>query len=260
MLLYKVLGLLLYFWGVAGTSSALKGSTIFHLIMTCLLLSLVYMKLPFYQLKFLKLVVILTAGMLSISFLSLIDAYVENKQVSGSMQILIILLPPLVVKGVLLQFRRLFKRILQGECMNKANYILHFGVLIEDFLISEQNSLKRDETFLPDRETYYGVLSMKGNNSIEFEKLRSKKLTHECESQIYLLIADQIGLAMTQKMKNSKLLALYLAQIYVKKIDNIPKALEIMRRLENTNALSSVNLPMRSSIEYINASLKRAYN
>ncbi|RYE41558.1 MAG: hypothetical protein EOP48_23880, partial [Sphingobacteriales bacterium] len=254
MLIYKTLALLLYFWGVTGTSTALKGSTVVHLFFGLLLMTLLYMKLPFYRFQVLKLVIILTTVKLCLSLASVIYVLSKDLEVTGGMHILIVLLPPLAVKAVLSQFRNLFKRILQGDFNRLTDHAIHFGVLINDFIVREKNNLSEDQSFLPNRESYYGALAAKGN--IEFEKFGERKTISECETQIYLHVVSSLHLVLDQN-PDAKVLALYKVHLYLTRGDNIPRVFEILRRLEMSNKLS--NLAIKSSMVYINNLVQKMY-
>ena len=241
LIIYKILALILYFWGISGNSNAFKGSTILYLIFGLILKTILSAKLPFYHFQTLKLVITLTTTMLCLSIISVIFVFASHSEVTGAMHILVLLLPSLGVKLMLSQYQNLFKRILRGEFL-LTDHAIHFGLLIEEFLQSEQNNLPEDLTFLPNRESFFGILAQ-------------KNLTLSNEQEIYLFLIDRLSLV----KKQPPVLSLYIAQIYLTKLENIPKVLEIMRKLE-TNYSSSKSFHIQSSIQYINYLLQKAYN
>ena len=249
MLIYKILALLLCFWGVTETSTAIKGSTFFHVIMSFLMVLILYIKLPFYHFKVLKLAMMLTTVTLCLSLISVIYVFGQDSEVVGGMHILLVLLPPLGIKIVFSQFRNLFKRILQGEFM-VVDHAVHYGLLLEQFIASEKDNSIKSKIFFLNRESFYGILVGK---NIPLEKFTDRKIISECEYHLYHHIMEKLSI-----VGNSKLLSLYTAQIYLTKADNIPKALEIIRKLETSSTSST--FPMQTSIEYLNDLLQRAYN
>ncbi|RZK12254.1 MAG: hypothetical protein EOO43_18780, partial [Flavobacterium sp.] len=195
---------------------------------------------------------------MSFSIISVIYVFVDNLEVTGGMHILTVVMPSLLIKAVLSQFRRLFKRILNGEFMRLEDHAIHFGVLLEDFMTKEKHNALHsleDKSFLPNRESFYGILS--GKENIQLEKLENKKTVHECEVQIFCYIVEKLHLVSIQMPHLPKVLALYKAQLYLTKVEsNIPRVLEILRKLEN----SSAGFPMKCSIEYLNTLLQKTYN
>jgi len=133
-----------------------------------------------------------------------------------------------------------------------VDHAIHFGLLLEEFFIREKSNVPEDKAFFPYRESFYGILGM--DNQIPLEKFSNKKSILECELPIYSHILEKLS-ALNSK---SKLLALYIAQISLGKLKNIPKGLEILRKLESRSNSSS--LPMKSSIQYINELLEKVYN
>ncbi len=258
LLIYKIIALLLNFWGSTGASTASKGSTVFHLIMGSFLLLILFMKLPFYKFNVLRLTIILSSMILCLSGISLIYVLTAERdsEASGGMHILVLLFPTLGIKLILSRFQSLFKRILQGEFM-VSEHAIHFGLLLEDFLLKEKIDAIKYGSFFPRREEYYGVLASL-DDKIPLEKLTDRKLIYECELPISLHIIEKLG-GLLNKAVNSNALALYLAQISLVKAGNIPKALEILRKLESSSDFSS-SLQMKNSVKYLNDLLEKGYN
>lgn len=128
-IVYKLLALVLYYLGLTGISVAIKINSFVHLFTAIILMSVLYIKIPFYWFKMLHLVIINTAIILCLSFLSIIDVMTHNWQVIGGMQILIIILPSFIAKIALAQFRALFLRILNGSSILFPEHSVHFALL-----------------------------------------------------------------------------------------------------------------------------------
>jgi len=249
-IIYKLVALILYYLCLAGISVAVKINSFLHLFTALLLMSVLYIKIPFYWFKMLHLVIINTAIILCLSFLSIIDVMTHNWQVIGGMQILIIILPSFFAKITLAQFRALFLRILNGSVLFPEHSV-HFALLIEEFIANIDYSSLKNKHLLPNVQKFYGILS---DNKIDLAQLKNKKTRSECEPEIYSFLIEKFGRALDRYPK-SKILPVFIAQIYLLKLDNIPRALEMIRKIESF----SLSSPLKSTLEYIYALLEDTY-
>jgi len=247
----KILGTFLYLLTENNDSVAIIDfSLIIYLLFSLLMLYVLYVQLPFYKLSVLKISVIMNALIISFALLSLIQAFVTNVRVLGGTQVFFFLLPVLLIKGIFIQFKILFEKILKGSFRSPGHGI-QFALLLVEFLNENNKISSSKQKFLPDYLKFIGVLSSKG---IDVEKLRDKKSTKEFEQVLFKLIIERLKLVFDSFPK-SQILSIFMAQIYIRKLDNVPKALELIRKLENR----SLSLSMSKTIQVVYLELETNY-
>jgi len=240
-LIYKTLALVLCYFAQQDNVTVNRISALLHLFASIILLITLYIKLPFYSLKMLKMTIIMSAIAFCLSFICVIFVLSNNHhKIQGAMQILIPFLPIMGVKLAFLQFRALFMRILKLK-FRFPEHAIHFALLLEELTLNPDDScIQCDKGLFPSIEKVVGVIT--GQN-IDLSKLKEN---NEEKEKLSLFI---MGILENTKF-TSKIFLLYTAQFYLEKLDNIPKALESARKLENH--IKNVFLfSMKRSLEYI---------
>jgi len=186
----------------------------------------------------LKFIITLTSIQLSLAFTAVIFVFTKDFQVSGAMHILVLVLPPMVIKIAFSEFRNLFLRILRSQFL-LPEHSIHYSLLLEQLLIDEKVSIIKDQTLFPSKESMIGTLADK-NIFVDENKTTIEILP------LYQHIVEKLEQVHYENPK-CWVLSLYLSQLHLEKLDNKARAMEMVRKLEDLNLF----LPTKSSIEYV---------
>ena len=225
-LLYKTISLILIL-DADNLSYKLKANSLLLLGFNAGLLYILYTKLPFYRFRILRIIVITNALSFSLSILSVIQAFVTNLEVLNGIQMILPIIPFIGVKLALIRFQALFEWIFKSRYL-PPEYAIHFGLLLEAVILKERNSLLYDKCFFPNVCSISGVLAQK---DIILKNLEENSKENSTEKQrLYEFIIQKIELNF-KRHPDSQILMLFLAHIYIKKLKNFAKALEILKKL-----------------------------
>jgi len=250
MFINKLVGVILYMLSQNEVDTAIKGSSYLCLLFGLGLLYILYTKLPFYKFQVLKIAVIMTSLILSFSLIAIIQVHSKDEEVLGGLQIFVALLPLLGIKGIFSQFRNLFEKILKGKFQFPGQGI-HFALLLGEFVTGNKSFLKSNKSFLPSYHKFIGILA---NQGIDLEMLADKRLKNDIEPSLSRFIIEKLK-QFFEKNSKSQMLSIFLAQFYIVKLGNFPKALELMKKLEN----NSLSLSMQKTMEYVYLELEEGY-
>jgi len=241
-LLYKGLIILLYFLIQDNTSRG-QVCAIMNIVFVILLLMTDYMKFPFYNVKVLKASIAITGGILSFSVLALLQILGVDKVVLDIIWAAVI---PLFVKSSLIIFEIFSNRIIRGE-FNSPEKALYFISVLKG------NKFGYVPNSLDDRNCSLGSIVSSGilvNQNFDFDKLKALDNWREYEERIYLHLVDRLT-AILEKNSNSRVLLLTLANVCLKKLDNIPRTILLVKKLESLR----LSLPVKTSLDGFNKKL-----
>ena len=249
ILLYKTLLLLLDSFSDSLRSIPQVTATI-HLLLSVVLIHIIFFKLPFMNFRFLKVVTILTAIILSLSFILFLQSLTSNVGFLNGLQVFLLLLPILMVKIALSAMKNLFERIAK-QTPRSSDHVIHLGLLIGEIAKDDKGACTYDKSFFPGISFLNGVLAKNGINLVS---LNEKKLNKGCCTELYTYAIDKLERALTYN-PNSPSLLLFMAQVYSEKLDNILRAVELIRRLETL----TLTIPMRCAIKDFRSRIETMY-
>ena len=233
VLLYKVLSLVLSDFDQSLTSVPQVIASI-HLLVSSALVQIVYTKLPFMNFKILKMITILSAVILSLSFNLFLQSLTSNNDFHDGLQVCIVILPILTVKVMLSITRNLFERIIKSNSRN-SSYAIHHALIILEIVQHNKETSSLDKDLFPNGYISNGVLSK--------NKIEVKTSQEGPNPQLLNYIMEKLEQALNFN-KKSKVLLLFMAQLYLERLDNALRAIELIKRLESF----TLSIPMRSSV------------
>jgi len=237
ILIIKMQSLLMFF-ASQENNTVIQSVSVIQFVLILGLLWILMNKIPFYNFTLLKMTLAFTAVYLSFSFLSLLQVFSTNTKILGSVDFLVLILPVFVIKIALLGIITRFQRILRGEFVS-PEHALHYGILLEHFLLTKSNN-KIDNEFIPNDFIMNGILTIEED---DFEK------------RVYKSIVSRLEYVLALNPK-SELLLIYMLEIYMTKLLNIPKFLELFKRFEGMK-LSRYN---RGKIEQFYQKIDEIYD
>ncbi|RYE30062.1 MAG: hypothetical protein EOP48_32215, partial [Sphingobacteriales bacterium] len=237
ILLNKIILLVLVCLDQMGNTSAIQASSVLQLVAAFFILASLYVRLPFYNFKMLKLTIITSSIYFSLALVAIVFVFVKNTRVEGAIHILILVLPPIVIKLVLSGFRNLFTNILRRNFLF-IEHSIHYALLLEQLCIDSKASVTEDKILFPNKDCFVGAIAGQNINLNQLITGQTVKL--------YRHITDKLEQVISRP-QNCKTLSLYLAQLYLIKLDNKSRAIEIAGKLGDQYTLS----PMKISTEYV---------
>ena len=232
VLMYKILAIFVPIFN-SDLAIASKCGSMLHLVFSVSLVYVLCSKMPFYKFKVLKATVIMTAIFLSLSITLIVQVFAENKQVGNSSQVLLVLLPILMVKIFLSTFKILFDRIINTKLTSAENAI-HFALLYQELTLERKESSILDKSFFPDLEMMHGALSRQNINPLALIDKEDEANRADAISKLYAYILKKLQTYASSSQKPQVLL-LYMARKYFKELDNLPKCIELMQRVETSS-------------------------
>ena len=229
VLIYKILAIFAPIFN-SDLAIASKSGSLMHLLFSLSLVYVLYSKMPFYKFKVLKAVTIMTATFLSLSIALIVQVFAEDKQLGNSSQILLVLLPILMVKIFLSTFKILFDRILKTG-LTSAEHAIHFALLYQELTFERKESSVLDKSFFPDLEVMHGALSRQNINPLALIDKEDEANRADAIFKLYAYILEKLQ-AYASSSQKPQVLLLYMARKYLKELDNLPKCIELIHRVE----------------------------
>jgi len=237
ILAHKTLAIILYDFIQNSTATLV----IFNILFTIAGLAILHLRLPFYNLKMLKLSIVLSTIATWTSILSVAMAFDSRDK---KVLLIILLTAGFIVKVSLIRLRLTIKSIFLNK--NTTYYhIAHLLIIIRDYENQTSVSRKQEKT---NKQTLYSM----GFTAFKEETYMSEELE---ENKAYLIAIKEI-LEVYQKIRKNKtgreLLSLCIAQIYIQVFEDAFKAMLILSKL-NPNKMSIVG---RMSFEQLSIELE----
>ena len=249
ILFNKTLLLLLDFFSDSlGSMPQITATT--HLLLSVALTQIIFAKLPFMNFRLLKVATILTAIILSLSLILFLQSLTSNVDFLNGLQVFLLIFPILMVKIALSAMKNLFERILK-QTPRSPDHIIHFALLIGEITKDDKEALTADMSFFPSASLLNGILA---KNRIDLVSLNEKKLNKGCSNELYTFAIDKLERALSFNPK-SPILLLFMAQIYSEKLDNILRAVELIKKLETL----TLTIPMRCAITDFRSRIETMY-
>ena len=247
--LHKTISIFLYYL-IDSQNSRIAVTSSANILLSVVSLTILYMKLPFYNISLLKLCIVLSGIAVGFSLFSIPILVGLNQTM---LDLAWIVLTTLLVKGLLLGLAGLSDRILHGVYRTPEEAIHYVSLLKKSEFGYVSPSIYLNKYSLGVLVSNGVLLHQKANLSglHESKNLNDKR---EYESVIYLHVLERLSLIL-EKNSNSMLLLLNMAYICSKKLKNIPRAMMYIKRLES----QSLSVPMSNSLDDLNCGLKEIY-
>ena len=246
VLLHKALALLVYFLFPKDNYVSSVEAAI-HALLTTESFAVIYIKLPFYQIKLMKFRVALIGGTLASSLVLILKACSID---SNLLEITWMMLNVLFIKSSLTIFNNLIVSIMRGgiETPEKA---IQFCLLVKEYNFGHTCAR------IHKRKVPYSTLI--ASNSLARYRMKdvstkTEEISVEYEQEIYRNIMETMNGILSKYPKSIPLL-LFMAQIYLKKLENIPQAISLAKRASELN----VSFALRNSVRMLNTQLKQIY-
>ena len=247
LILYK-LGALLVLLENENLDYLLKANSIFLVVFNSGLLYILYTKLPFYKFSILRITTIMSASSLSLSILSVIQAFVTNSQIQNGIQMIIPIVPFIGAKVGLLMLKRLFEHILKIKSLS-PEYAVHFGLLLKELTV-KYSSFLTDKPFFPSIHAFTGILA---HLNINFTELQSVESNMFEKQKLYQYVIEKLEYCL-RRNPSSHIVMIFLTQIYLKKFRNYVKTMDLLKIL--SKALKP-SIHQRIAIDGLNNMLRK---
>ena len=244
--LHKNTAILIYIFSLKESYIMLASAAI-NFILALAYLYILYIKLPFYNIKVLKMSIAMSATMLSLSIISVIRTLLKRLVL---IDILIVILVPMFIKMSQTYINIIFERIIRGE-FKSPEYAIHFSILIKKYTFELLNNTQFA------KKNSFGALVANGilkAGEVEYD-LKKDENAKEFKNKVSIYIAIRLATTLEQNPKSVPLI-LWISEIYTKKIKNIPHAYSLIKRLNSLHML----LPQRSSLISLKRKLEQIYS
>ena len=225
-------------------------NSIVHLLCSLSLLYILYIKLPFLKFKMLKAFIVITSVLVSMSIVLFIHAFTMDSTLLNGLQIVLLLLPVLTTKTLLSVFQALFERIIRFKSRS-AYHAIHYTLLLEEVTFDDGETCSNDKSLFPNNSLIYGILS---KFDIQLLNIVNTRRDRDSDINICSLAIERLEYALNSHPKSQPLL-LFMAHVYIDKLKNILKAVELIKRLDTLNPSISI----RSSTEHFYSRLKDVF-
>ena len=205
--------------------------SIINIFLSATLVYILFSKLPFYNLTILKTTTIMTGIILSCSTVSFLNTLITDITVLNGLQVFFFLFPVLMVKILLSILQIIYQKIMKGRSKS-PEYVVHLAFLIE--LASEENRILSQTwagAAFPNLFMFKQSLNVDLDPSIQTKSQAAEENKTVKLSKFVIEILE----GALPRNPNSELLLLSMAEIYFYKLHNIPKAIEVVKRLEAKN-------------------------
>ena len=199
----------------------------FHLFFTCILVYIITKKLPFYDLRILKTLIILNTVTFTLSCVSFLQAVITNMEILDSLCFFLLMFPIFGVKIAFSIYRALFKKILTSKHFT-PEYAIQYVLILKELISGEQLKYSLDLSLYPNRYTFISALEKVG---INIAKLRNETSVHEREFYMYGFLVKKLEDTYI-RFPNSKILIVFMMKIYLEKLQNISRVTELLKRLK----------------------------
>ena len=242
-LIHKQVALCCYFF-ITKTPSCGVVSFIVHLLCNLSACRILYFKLPFYNMKVLKMSIVANATILALTFTLFLSLF---KDLLPSIEFVIWIIPPLFVKSFLLGFEALFKRIMKTRQKIPEREI-HYSILLKEYGFGYIPEVQES-----DKYSYGSIISTASlmYNGASIAQLQEEKGKGKYIYNVYLHVMQRLRLIETENSR-SPILLLFKAKIWLKKLNNISRAMALIKRAESLK-LTTVE---RNSLDDLKESLR----
>lgn len=239
-LFYKALLLVFDFFAESLVSIPQVTASI-HFIFAIILTQTIYVKLPFMNFAYLKIVTILTAIILSLSFTLFLQSLTPNKDFINSLQVSMFLLPVLMVKILLSAVKRLFERIV-NQTTHSPDHMIHYALLMGELSKDNKEGSAIDKSLFPSISIFNGLLAKSG---IDLVTMNGKKNKKDCGKVLYTFAMEKLERYVSNNSTSPDLL-LFMAQIYSEKLENIIRATELIKKVETSQSTIPVGCAIKT--------------
>jgi len=248
LFVFKFLAPLIYLLPKSGKGTSVAVAVVSIIYSLALLYSL-YSKLPLYNMVMLKSAYQWASLTLGVSIVGLVSAVISNDKTVTD--VLFMICPPLIAKMIGTHFDLLFTNILKGR-FDSPERAIHFPILLKGYVSNYAGLILVRDSF-PEESIYlYNSFDPRLDDS-EHQKDSVKQ--RETKQEFYSRIIDSFMKSQIRHQQSGVFL-LYLAQIYMKKLENASKALNLIERVRT---IAGSSIPMRNSLESFRAGLQETY-
>ena len=213
-----------------------------NLICLGLVLFVLHSRLPFYNILLLKVNIIF----ITIAFWTSLIGLARLFNTEDNLFIFMCLIMALAVKASLIRLDMRFRGVLSLKATADIYEVVHLPVLVED-------QMKRMSIFPVgekiNKATLYslGVISSKVDRifDIKAEKLKLQNLTDEFRKQTFLVVIKEM-LNVLKRQPKSELLAVCIAQIYIKEFGDAFQTMSIINKLRGRKLSLAANLSLEA--------------
>ena len=244
-LIQKQVALCCYFF-IAKTSSCGLVSFIIHFLCSVSACSILYLKLPFYNMKVLKMSIVANAAILALTFTLFLSLF---RDLLPSIEFVTWIMLPLFIKGFLLCFELLFKRIMKTR-QNIPEREIHFSILLKAYGFGYIPEIKE-----ADKYPYGSIISTASlkHNGASIVQLQEEKGKKEHKYNAYSRVMERLRLTEIENPK-SPILLLFKANIWLKKLNNTSRAMSLIKRTE----LLKLTTAEKNSVDDLKADLRES--
>ncbi len=212
-----------------------------NLILLGLILFVFHKRLPFYNIPLLKLNIVFVTIAFWTSLIGLARLFNTEK----NLFVFMCTTMALAVKASLIRLNMRFREILNLKATANIFEAVHLPVLVEDHM--------RRMSIFPvgekiNKATLYslGIIASKIDKIFEFkdaEKIELQELTDEFRKQTYLVVIKEM-LDVLKRQPKSELLAICIAQIYIKEFGDAFQTMSIINKLRGRKLSLAANLSL----------------
>jgi hypothetical protein len=182
--------------------------------------------------------------------ISIIGFYTSFDPKSEVTDVLLVFVTALVMKTCIGRLELLFKSILSGE-FPTPEIAIHFPILLKSYT-SKYTGLILVRDAFPEESLYLYNSFDPQLDDASTQKDSAAQRAHK--EEFYTKIIDKL-LSAKGKFLKSEVFLLYLARIYMKKLENASKALSVIEKCK----LLSTSIPISNSLESLQSNLQENY-
>jgi len=247
ILLHKLITPFIINFSEAGGKGASVIVAIISLLYSLLIMADLYFKLSFYNITLLKYSYALGSMTFSVSIFGLINSFDLN---AGFSETLLAICALLIVKTSLMHLNLSFENILSGDLYSPERAI-HYPLLLKKYTSNYTGLILKRRTFPKESIYLYNSFDPNlddANNDKDPIKQRAT------DQEFYSKIIDKFSSSSIINSK-SEVFWLYIARIFIKKLDNASKAIIFIDKVK----LLKPSIPIRNSAESVQLSLQTSY-
>ena len=243
VLFHKTIAVIFYFLITSPTAKT-HASAIANATITIFTVGMLYFKLPFYNHVIFRSSILIMAICLSFSFISVLGVLgIANNLLYRAW----IPLTPLFILLVNIRFNMLFDHLLRGNFKSPEEAV-HFVCLLKRYKFGYIPALTFEQNFKIGTMLANGTLLQRRPDLSIFKESKTVK---DFQERVYVDIVERLT-PILEKHPNSDFFILYVASIYLKKLDNIPGAITLIQKLDSL----SLSIAARNTLEVFNIKLR----
>jgi len=231
------------------TESVAISIAVISIVLGTLLIYVLYTKLPFYNVTLLKVSYGFASAILSVAIIGLVASIVSVQ--SQVTDVLLVIWTTFTLKTSFVHLDLLFTRILKGEISN-AERAIHFPILLKRYTSKYAGLILVRKAFPEESVYFYNSFDPRLDDA-EHQKNGVKQ--REVKQGFYAKVVDILLARSHGRFQRSEVFLLYMARLFMKKLDNASEALNLIEKVKSMNG----SLSVRSSAETFLYSLQEAY-